>query len=95
MININVTSVAEQEILNTLNNYVPTPPNYDKLVGISLRSVNKELKVDYITHFLGKQIHSCGDTLKIGVCLIPHAFSEFNGSLIDWNGTEFTVTQSS
>jgi hypothetical protein len=93
MVNINVTSVAEQEILNTLKNYVPKKPNHDKLVGMCLRLVNMEPTVVYVTHFLGKQIHICGDSLEIGVCLIPHAFSEFNGSLIDWNGNKFIVTR--
>jgi hypothetical protein len=49
MFTLDVTERAEQEILKTLDNYVPQAPSYDKLVGIWLHIDDDEQpKIEYI-----------------------------------------------
>lgn len=96
MFTLDVTERAEQEILKTLDNYVPQAPSYDKLVGIWLHLDDDEKpKVEYIHHFLGAQNHICGKSLTVGVNLMGGILSEFDDTVIDWNGQEFEVHKTS
>ncbi len=96
MFTLDVTERAEQEILKTLDNYVPQAPSYDKLVGIWLHLDDDEKpKVEYIHHFLGVQNHICGKSLTVGVNLMGGILSEFDDTVIDWNGQEFEVHKTS
>ena len=93
MFNIDVTDRAEQEILHTLDT-APAAFNNDHLVGIHLRMVDDNPKVSYIYHFVGHQNHIAGKSLQIGINTFGHCLSEFDGSIIDWDGTDFTVSKS-
>lgn len=83
---ITITETAERHILDTLNSYHKDP----KLVGIHL-SKDKEgnHSVDFIHHFVGHQHYVAGRSLTVGICLFPHAVSEFEGTVIDYDGTKF------
>ena len=84
--NITITVTAEKYIQETLNNYHSDP----KLVGISLyRDKDKQDHVEFIHHFVGNQHYVTGTNLDIGICLFPHAVTEFKGTVIDYDGEEF------
>ena len=93
MFNIDVTERAEQEILHTLDT-APALYNGDRLVGIHLRMVEDQPKVDYIYHFLGAQNHIAGKSLQVGINLVGNILSDFDNHIIDWNGSEFIVSKS-
>lgn len=84
---ITITETAEKHIIDTLNSYQKDP----KLVGISLHK-DKEGNhyVKFIHHFVGHQNYIAGRSLTIGICLFPHAITEFEGTVIDYNGEFFT-----
>lgn len=88
---ITITETAEKHIQNILNNYHSEP----KLVGISLhRDKNKQDYINFIHHFVGNQHYVTGTNLDIGICLFPHAISEFEGTVIDYDGKQLITRRS-
>jgi len=92
MFNIDVTDRAEQEILHTLDT-APKAFNGDRYVGIHLRMVDDQPKVNYTYHFLGAQNHITGKSLQVGITLVGNTLADFDNHTIDWDGVDFTVSK--
>lgn len=83
MFEINVTPRAEEQFLEESK-------KNSKIIGLWLREVDKQPKIDFTTKF-HNQVHICGDSLEVAVTTWPKSLNRFNGSLIDFDGSEFVL----
>jgi hypothetical protein len=87
---ITITETAEKYILETLDRYDKQP----KLVGIGLyKNKEKQDQVEFIHHFVGHQNHIAGRSLTVGICIFPHALTEFDGTVIDYSSKKGFFTR--
>lgn len=79
---ITISNKAKDEILKTLEDR--------SLVGVS---VYTDGRVDYVHHFVGKQIYITDE--GIGITTFPKSLAVYNDSLIDFDGSNLILSKQS